>query len=165
MNEKRIVIVGGGFAGITLASRLERQLPEEWQIDVLSQENYITYNPLLPEVVGASLLPGHVVAPLRQMVKRTRVCMVKVTDIDLETKMVSYLGEGTGSMPFDQLVMAVGQSANLGIVRGMATYALPLKTLGDALFLRNRIISRLEQAELNPDPQGRRWLTTFIVVG
>src|SRR5262245_22865012 len=99
------------------------------------------------------------------MIKRTRVCMVNVTDIDLETKMVSYLGEGTGSMPFDQLVMAVGQSANLGIVRGMASYALPLKTLGDALFLRNRIISRLEQAELNPDRDARRWLTTFIVVG
>ena len=165
MSDKRIVIVGGGFAGITLASKLERKLPMDWQIDLLSQENYITYNPLLPEVVGASLLPGHVVAPLRQMVKRTRVCMVKVTDIDLETKMVGYLGEGTGSMPYDQLVLAVGQSANLSIVRGMATYALPLKTLGDALFLRNRIISRLEQAELNPDPEARRWLTTFIVVG
>jgi NADH:quinone reductase (non-electrogenic) len=165
MNDKRIVIIGGGFAGITLAARLERQVPEGWQIDLLSQENYITYNPLLPEVVGASLLPGHVVAPLRQMVKRTRVCMVKVTEIDLETKMLSYLGEGLGTMPFDHLVLAVGQSANLSVVRGMANYALPLKTLGDALFLRNRVISRLEQAELNPDPEARRWLTTFIVVG
>ena len=117
MSAKRIVIVGGGFAGITLASKLERKLPMDWQIDLLSQENYITYNPLLPEVVGASLLPGHVVAPLRQMVKRTRVCMVKVTDIDLETKMVGYLGEGTGSMPYDQLVLAVGQGANLNEAR------------------------------------------------
>jgi NADH dehydrogenase len=165
MSEKRIVIVGGGFAGITLASRLERRLPAGWQIDLLSQENYITYNPLLPEVVGASLLPGHVVAPLRQMVKRTRVCMVKVTDIDLASKTVSYLGEGPGTIPYDQLVLACGQGANLGIVRGMATYALPLKTLGDALFLRNRVIARLEQAELNPDADARRWLTTFVVVG
>jgi NADH:ubiquinone reductase (H+-translocating) len=165
MNERRIVIVGGGFAGITLASRLERRLPEGWQIDLLSQDNYITYHPLLPEVVGASLLPGHVVAPLRQMVKRTRVCMVKVTDVDLAAKTVDYLGEGPGTLPYDQLVLACGQGANLGVVRGMATYALPLKTLGDALFLRNRIISRLEQADLNPQPQARRWLTTFVVVG
>jgi NADH dehydrogenase len=78
---------------------------------------------------------------------------------------VSYLGEGPGTMRYDQLVLACGQGANLGIVRGMATYALPLKTLGDALFLRNRVISRLEQAELNPDRDARRWLTTFIVVG
>jgi NADH:ubiquinone reductase (H+-translocating) len=165
VNDRRIVIVGGGFAGVTLARRLERRLPAGWQIDLLSQDNYITYNPLLPEVVGASLLPGHVVAPLRQMVKRTRVCMVQVTDVDLAGKTVSYLGEGPGSLRWDQLVLACGQRANLGLVRGMATYALPLKTLGDALFLRNRVISRLEQAELNPDPLARRWLTTFVVVG
>jgi NADH dehydrogenase len=165
MSERRIIIVGGGFAGVTLAAALERRLPQDWQIDLLSQENYITYNPLLPEVVGASLPAGHVVAPLRQMVRRTRVCMVKVTDIDLASKTLSYLGEGPGTMSYDQLVLACGQNANLAIVRGMATYALPLKTLGDALFLRNRVISRLEHAELNPDPQARRWLTTFIVVG
>jgi NADH dehydrogenase len=165
VSTKRIVIVGGGFAGSTLAGGLERLLPEDWEIDLLSQDNYITYNPLLPEVVGASLLPGHVVAPLRQLVKRTRVCMVRVTDIDLAGKTVSYLGEGPGTLRWDQLVLACGQGANLSVVRGMATYALPLKTLGDALFLRNRIVSRLEQAELNPDPQARRWLTTFVVVG
>jgi NADH dehydrogenase len=91
--------------------------------------------------------------------------MVTVTDIDLESKTVSYLGEGPGTMSFDQLVLACGQDASLAVVRGMAAYALPLKTLGDAMFLRNRVISRLEQAELNPDPEARRWLTTFIVVG
>ncbi len=68
-------------------------------------------------------------------------------------------------MRYDQLVLACGTNANLDIVKGMADYALPLKTLGDALFLRNRIILRLEQAELQPDVQHRRWLTTFVVVG
>jgi NADH dehydrogenase len=132
---------------------------------LLSRENFITYNPLLPEVVGASLLPGHVIAPLRQLTLRTRVCMVQVTDIDLESQTVSYLGEGSGVVHYDELVLACGQGADLSLVKGMARYALPLKTLGDALFMRNRAIVRLEQAELQPNPESRRWLSSFVVIG
>jgi len=165
MSTKTIAIVGGGFAGAKLAQRLERRLPADWSIVLLSRDNFITFNPLLPEVVGASLLPGHVVAPLRQIATRTRVCMVQVTGIDLAAKTISYLGEGSGQVPYDELVLACGQGANLAIVKGMARYALPLKTLGDSLFMRNRAIVRLEQAELQTDPELRRWLTTFIVIG
>lgn len=162
---QKIVIVGGGFAGTSLAKRLERLLPADADVELLSQENYVTFNPLLPEVVGASLLPGHVVAPLRQMLARTSVRMVRVDEVDLEQKRVLYAGEGTGTIDYDHLVLACGQAANLAIVKGMARYALPLKTLGDALFLRNRIIVRLEQAEQQPNPEYRRWLTTFVVLG
>jgi NADH dehydrogenase len=159
------VIVGGGFAGITLAEQLEHRLPAGWKLTLISQENFITYNPLLPEVVGASIMPGHVVAPLRQMIHCSSVCMAQVSDIDLDSKTLHYLGEGSGMIHFDQLVLAVGVHANLHLVKGMANYALPLKTLGDALFLRNRVISRLEQAELQPDVDLRRWLTSFVVIG
>lgn len=165
MSTKTIVIIGGGFAGARLAAGLERGLPEDWSIRLLSRDNFITYNPLLPEVVGASLLPGHVVAPLRQLTRRTRVSMVPVTGVDLEARTVQYLGEGSGTIAYDHLVFACGQNANLGIIKGMARYALPLKTLGDSLFLRNRAIVRLEQAELQPDPEHRKWLTTFVVIG
>jgi len=165
MTTKNLVIIGGGFAGARLAQALERTLPAEWQITLLSRDNFITYNPLLAEVVGASLLPGHVVAPLRQMVRRTRVYMVQVTGIDLAERVVHYLGEGEGVLRFDQLVLACGQGANLDIVKGMGRYGLPLKTLGDSLFLRNRAIVRLEQAELQPDAEMRRWLTSFVVIG
>jgi len=165
MHTKNVVIVGGGFAGAKLAERLERQLPDEWRITLLSSENFITYNPLLPEVVGASVLPGHVIVPLRHLTGRTRVCMVQVTGIDLARRTVSYLGEGSGIMGYDELVLACGQGADLSLVKGMAQYALPLKTLGDALFMRNRAIVRLEQAELQPDPELRRWLSSFIVIG
>ncbi|MFB3103769.1 MAG: NAD(P)/FAD-dependent oxidoreductase, partial [Pseudomonadales bacterium] len=160
-----VVIIGGGFAGAVLAKSLERRLPEAWSIYLLSQDNFITYNPLLAEVVGASVLPGHVVAPLRQMLKRTRIRMVNVTGIDVEDKRVNYLGEGSGTLDYGQLVLAYGVDANLDIVKGMAEHGLPLKTVGDALFLRNRIIERLEQATIQPDRERRRWLTTFIVVG
>jgi NADH:ubiquinone reductase (H+-translocating) len=162
---KNLVIVGGGFAGVTLAQHLERKLPTGWRLTLVSQENFITFNPLLPEVVGASILPGHVIAPHRQMIHCSHVCMAQVTEIDYQTKVVHYLGEGSGMLRYDQLVLACGVNANLDLVKGMAQHALPLKTLGDALFLRNRIISRLEQAELQPDPVARRWLTTFVVIG
>ena len=165
MDNKTIAIIGGGFAGAMLARRLESALQENWRIVLLSRDNFITYNPLLPEVVGASLLPGHVIAPLRHVTKRSRVYMIQVTEIDLAHRKVRYLGEGTGETAYDELVLACGPGANLALVKGMARYALPLKTLGDALFMRNRVIARLEQAELQPDVAMRRWLTSFVVIG
>ena len=160
-----IVIVGGGFAGTTLARRLERRLPESRQLILLSQDNCITYNPLLAEVVGASMLPGHAVAPIRQIVRRTRFRMVTVTDIDFDRRELHYQAEGAGVLSYDQLVLACGMAVNVNALPGMAEHGLPLRTLGDALFLRNRLLARMEQAEMEDDPERRCWLTTFIVVG
>ena len=162
---KNLAIVGGGFAGTKTAQLLEHTLPPDWTLTLISQENFITFNPLLPEVVGASIMPSHVIAPHRQMLHCSHVCMAQVTDIDITERVVHHLGEGPGTLRYDQLVLACGTNANLDIVKGMAQTALPLKTIGDALFLRNRIIARLEQAELQPDPEQRRWLMSFIVVG
>ena len=72
---KNLVIVGGGFAGIRTAKLLEHTLPPDWTLTLISQENFITFNPLLPEVVGASILPGHVIAPHRQMIHCSHVAM------------------------------------------------------------------------------------------
>jgi NADH dehydrogenase len=162
---KKLVIVGGGFAGTRTAKLLEHTLPPDWTLTLISQENFITFNPLLPEVVGASIMPGHVIAPHRQMIHCSHVAMAQVSEIDTAARELHYLGEGPGVLPYDQLVLACGTNANLDVVPGMSRNALPLKTLGDALFLRNRIIARLEQAELQPDPEHRRWLTSFVVVG
>lgn len=160
-----VVILGGGFAGAALARRLEHRLPDSRSIAVISRQNFITYNPLLPEVVGASILPGHVVAPLRQMIKRSDFRMAEVTRIDFVNKTLHALGAPPQPIHYGQLVIGCGMRANLDLVPGMARHALPLKTLGDALFLRNRIIARLEQAALQPDPEQRRRLTSFLVVG
>ena len=162
---KNLVIIGGGFSGMKAAQALEHTLPPDWTLTLVSQENFITFNPLLPEVVGASILPGHVIAPHRQMIHCSHVCMAQVTEIDTANRTIQYLGEGSGTMRYDQLVLACGTNANLDIIKGMGQYALPLKTLGDALFLRNRVIARLEQAELQPIEEQRRWLLTFVVVG
>ncbi|MBK1621474.1 hypothetical protein CKO42_24295 [Lamprobacter modestohalophilus] len=161
----RIVIIGGGFAGATAAKALERHLRSA-EIHLLSAENHLTYNPLLPEVVGASVLPGHVVAPLRQMVRRAKVHQVEVTGIDTEARCVHFRNSSEGGhLDYDHLVLACGSRANLQMIPGMAEHTLPLKTVGDALYLRNRVIARLEDAELTENPTLRRWLKTFVVIG
>ena len=88
--QRNVVIIGGGFAGVTLARALERRLPAGYDIFLLSRTDYITFNPLLPEVVGASVLPSHVVVPLRRLLSRTRIRMVEVTGIDFEARRVTY---------------------------------------------------------------------------
>ncbi len=163
--QKKLVIVGGGFAGVTLAKKLERSMPSNWDIYLLCKTNFITYNPLLPEVIGASILPGHVQAPVRLILKRTRIRMVTVDNIDYEARTVYYHNDCQSSLQFDQIVLAAGVKANTSMLTGLQQHSLPLKTVGDALRIRNQVIERLEQATIHPDPQRRKQLTTFIVLG
>ncbi|MGD8630888.1 MAG: NAD(P)/FAD-dependent oxidoreductase [Gammaproteobacteria bacterium] len=162
---KRIVIVGGGFAGVAAARRLERRIPADWQLVLVSAENFMLYTPLLPEVAGASLLPGHSVAPLRSMLRRTRYYQAQVEEIDLQQRIIRYRSRDLHELSFDHLVLACGKVADIGIAAGMQEQGLPLKTVGDALHIRNQVINRLEEAELEKDPDVRRTLTSFIVVG
>ena len=162
---KNLVIVGGGFAGLKLAKKLEKSMPEDWDIFLLSKTNFITYNPLLPEVIGASVLPSHVQAPLRLVLKRTRIRMVTVDRIDYDSQTVFYHNDQQGSLKFDQIVLSAGVQANTGMLPGLREHTLPLKTVGDALVIRNRIIERLEQATIHPDEKRREELITFVILG
>jgi len=163
--QKKLVIIGGGFAGVKLASKLERGLPQDWDIYLLSKTNFITYNPLLPEVIGASILPGHVQAPFRLILKRTRIRMVTVDNIDHASKTIYYHNDQHETLSYDQLVFAAGVQANTNMLPGLDEHTLPLKTVGDALYIRNQVIERLEQATIHPDPIRRKALTTFVVLG
>ena len=166
---KNIVIVGGGFAGTTLASALERRLPPGHRIVLVSEESYTTFNPMLAEVVGASVFPEHVVAPIRQMLGNARssqFIMGRVTDVDVEQRFVTMSTlAGPQQIDFEHLVLAFGTRANLDLVPGMATHALPLKLVGDAMFIRNRVLQRIARIELEADPVVRRRLGHFIVIG
>src|SRR5574338_655872 len=164
--ERNIVIVGGGFAGTTLAQALERRLPPPWRVVLMSQESYTTFNPMLAEVVGASVFPEHVIAPIRQMVTNTRFIMATVTDVDVKRRLV--VGDtlaGPRELHYEHLIFAFGTRANLALVPGMAEHALPLKLIGDAMFIRNRILQRVARIELENDPDTRRRLGHFVVVG
>lgn len=162
---QNLVIIGGGFAGVALAQKLEKTMPKDWEIYLLSKTNFITYNPLLPEVIGASILPGHVQAPIRLMLKRTRIRMVTVDSVDYDSKIIHYHNDRQGTLHFDQLVHAAGVQANMDMLPGLREYTLPLKTVGDALHIRNQIIERLEQATIHPDSERRKELTSFVILG
>src|SRR5919198_1709219 len=167
MSAQRVIIVGGGFAGVTLAQRLERLVASHVEIVLISTENHFVFSPLLAEVVGRSITPQHVVVAGRQMVRRTTWMTARVTDIDLPNNRINYIGGGEhrGSLTYDHLVLACGSVVNLNLVPGMAAYAYPLKTLGDAIFLGNDLIARLEEAAVTADATERRRLLTVVVIG
>jgi NADH:ubiquinone reductase (H+-translocating) len=162
-----IVIVGGGFAGTSLARALERRLPAGHRVVLVSEESYTTFNPMLAEVVGASVFPEQVVAPIRQLLRRSSVFMmgrVGAVDFARRTLQLETLA-GAQSLAYEHLVFAFGQRARLDLLPGMAEHALPLKLVGDAMFIRNRVLQRLARIELETDPALRARLGHFVVIG
>lgn len=163
---KPVVIVGGGFAGTTLAQALERALPAGVPLLLVSEESYTTFNPMLAEVVGASVFPEQVIAPIRQMLRRTRFVMASITGVDFERRIVrGNTLAGPQEIPYGELVFAFGTRANLALVPGMAEHALPLKLVGDALHIRNQVLRRIARIELEDEPELRRRLGHFVVIG
>jgi NADH:ubiquinone reductase (H+-translocating) len=163
----RIVIIGGGFAGSKTVSTLRRRLPPGWEIILYSQENYFVFTPLLAEVVGMAISPFHVVCPIRWMYDGVSCRTARIVGLDFTAREVIFQrpdGE-LGREPYDHLVLAVGLATNLDIVPGMARHGWPLKTLGDAIVLGNRIIEHLERAQVAMDPQLKARLLSFVVVG
>src|SRR5215471_10636045 len=167
MSKRRVIIIGGGFGGVTAAQRLERLLSSEIEIVLISSENHFVFTPMLAEAVGRAISPLHVVVVGRQMVRRTTWLTAEVTNIDLKRNVVSYVGAGgqKGSLDYDHLVLACGSTVNMNLVPGLAAYAYPIKTLGDAIYLGNDLIKRLEQAAVETDSLRRRRLLTAVIVG
>ncbi len=161
-----IAIVGGGFAGTTLARALDGKLPPSHQLLVVSEESYTTFSPMLPETLGASIFPEQVVAPIRQMLNRGRFIMGRVNAVDTvrRTLMATTLA-GETTLPFDHLVLAFGNRARLDLIPGLAEHGQPLKTVGDAMHIRNLVLRRVAQIELEDDPEVRRRLGHFVIIG
>jgi NADH dehydrogenase len=165
----RIVIVGGGFAGTTLARALDDLRWPGLEVTLVSDESYTTFNPLLPEAVGASVFPEQVVAPVREMLNAAggdRFIMGRVTALDSQARTLrcETLG-GERTLGYDEVVLAFGNRARLDLIPGTALHALPLKTVGDALHIRNVVLRRLARIELETDPVLRRELGRFVVIG
>jgi NADH dehydrogenase len=167
----RVLILGGGFAGIETAQALEKRLKRRSDVEIwlVSAENFMLFTPLLPEVCSGVLEPRHVVTPLRAMLHRASSWPItaEVQKIDLGERQVTVLG-GDGDvhrLRYDTLVLALGaETATFGIP-GIEEYAAGMKTLADAFGLRNRIIEMLERAEIEDDPAERQAQLTFVVGG
>ncbi|MFY9740252.1 MAG: NAD(P)/FAD-dependent oxidoreductase [Candidatus Cybelea sp.] len=164
-----IVILGGGFAGMAVARRLERRLrPDEAEIVVLSRDNYTLFTPMLPEVTSGELEVRHVVTPIREQLRRSRFVLADVDEIDVGASMVRYHHVLTGMsvlQPFDHLVLALGASTSTFGLPGVAEHTWALKTLDDADALRNHLVWLLELADTIADDARRKRLLTLVVVG
>jgi NADH dehydrogenase len=167
--KKRILILGGGFAGVYTAMNLESMLqPGEASISLVNRENYWVYQPLLPEVVSSGIGLTDTVSPIRRLCPKTRLVMREVEEIDLKNRVVTV---SPGFRPrrtqlfYDYLVICPGSITNFYGMPGMVENAMPFRTLADAINLRNHVIHTLEEADIETDADLRRKLLTFVVGG
>lgn len=164
----RIVVVGGGFGGIYTAIALEKAMRRRRDLTVtlLNQSNFFLYYPLMPEVLSVGVEPRHVVVPLRTLFSRVEVLEATVSSVDLTRReLVAERREIREVLPYDQLVLAVGATANLAAFPAIVSVAFPFKTAEDAIILHNQLVDCLEAAEFCEEPALRRTLLTFVVVG
>jgi NADH dehydrogenase len=165
---QRVLILGGGFGGMYTARRLERRLPADAaEVYLVNPENYMLYTPLLPEAAAGTIEPRHVVVPLRQALRRTRVRVGNVTAVDLERRTCDYVTAGGSerTLGWDRLVVALGSVSRMFPVPGLAEHAVGFKTLAEAIHLRNHVLEQLELADATEDPEERRARLGFVVVG
>lgn len=165
-----IAILGGGFAGVYCAKSLLKTLGRNsrTRIGLISEENYMVFQPMLPEVASASLSPRHVVNPIRHLCKGLEVYKATVESIDIKKKELT-IRPGAFSPPviirFKLLVVAMGAKVDLSRVPGMPEHAFLMQNVGDAMKLRATVLSRFEEANLVTDPQRRQRLLSFVIVG
>jgi NADH dehydrogenase len=168
----RIVVLGGGFGGVYTALHLEQELGQDIrrgavEVTLVSRDNFFLFTPMLHEVAASDLDITHIVSPLRTLLDRTEVFVGDVQSIDLQRKRVA-VSHGRDlhvhELPYDHLVVAMGSITNFYGLPGLEQRALTMKTLGDAIHLRNRVIATLEEGDTECAVRGDG-LLTFVVAG
>ena len=166
---KRVLILGGGFAGLAAAMGLEKSIPRDRSIEVtvVNRENFFLFTPMLHEVAASDLDLTTIVNPARRMLRRVNFFAGDVMNIDLAAKQV-VVGHGfdhhTHTLQYDFLAIGLGSITNFYGLPGLEERALTMKSLGDAIRLRNHLIAHLEEAAseccMEKGP-----LLTFVVAG
>jgi NADH dehydrogenase len=168
MSVSRVVVVGGGFAGVYAARTLERLLPPTVaDITMVSATDHLCYSPLLPEVAAGRLEPRRIAVPLRSVLRRARILQGVVDDVDVDTRTVR-LQCGTAEpllLPWDRLVLATGSVTRALPIPGVAQYSFGLKTVREAQELHDHVLRQLEAADATTDSVERRARLTFVAVG
>jgi len=168
--KKKIVILGGGFAGVECAKKLESYFGNNSEIEIImiSEDNFLLFTPMLPQVASGMIETRHIVLPIRAICKKTKFYEGKIKNIDPFGKLVTLWGtvEKRGAIIYyDYLVIALGSETNFFGMADVEKNAFTMKTLNDAVMLRNRIIDMLEQTENETDPILRKSLLTFVIAG
>ena len=168
-NKTRVLVLGGGFGGVYAARRLERlkRAGAPIEVNLVSHDNFFLFTPMLHEVAASDLDITHIVSPLRTLLHHTSVFVGDVEAIDLERRQVVVshgLERHAHHVPFDQLVIALGSITNFYHLPGLESHAVTMKTLGDAIHLRNRVIATLEEADTECASTDSG-LLTFVVAG
>jgi len=163
-----VVIAGGGFGGAAAARELERVMPKQSaRLVLVNETNFMLYTPFLPEAAAGTLEPRHVVTPLREILDRTYLRLGSIVGHDPEAKTVQLRAKyGTvETLPYDQLLLALGSVSRTLPVPGLAEHAIGFKDLADAIWLRNHVVETLEEANATEDPARRDKLLTYVFVG
>jgi NADH dehydrogenase len=171
-NRKRILILGGGFAGVYTAYELQKRLNDEpVDIAIVNRENFFVFYPLLADIISGAIETSSILNPIRLVVPKAALYVGDVTQIDLENRRVEIRQGLYGhyqkprDLYFDHLVISLGGVPNNAVVEGMAENAFDVQRLSNAFALRNHLIDALEQADIETDPTYKRTLLTFVVVG
>jgi NADH:quinone reductase (non-electrogenic) len=170
-DHKQVLILGGGFGGLHLALALDRSLARDDDVTVtlVNDENYFQYTPMLPEVVGSDIELSHVVVASRKLFRHVNFFKGAVERIDLGSKRVTVThgldAAHVHEFMYDYLVIALGSITDFHHLPGVEENALTMKTLGDAIRLRNRMIEFLEEADREPVAEERSAMLTFVVAG
>ncbi len=168
MTSRRIVILGGGFGGVFAAKHLQARGGGDVQIELISRDNFFVFQPLLSEVAGGSIQPADSVSPLRQFLPGVAVRVAEIRKVDFKAKAV-HVSVGRGNeittVPYDQLVIALGQVVDLSRTPGLADRAFVMKDVMDAFRIRNHVLQCLEDADAEADPGRKSRLLTIVAVG
>ena len=157
MEERDVLILGGGFAGAYVARLLPRR-----RTTIVSRDNFMLYTPLLPEAASGTLEPRHTVVPLRVMCPRAELLLGAVENVDLEARTATAAGR---TFRWNDLVVALGAVPRTLPIPGLAEHGLAFKTLADAIELRNHVLQQLEAADAATDEPERERRLTFVFVG
>lgn len=161
-NLPRIVVIGGGFAGISLIHKL-RRFPA--QIVLIDRNNFHTFQPLLYQVSTAGLEPDSIAYPLRKIFRKHKdfhFVLAEVHSVDTQAKI---LKTSEGELSYSQLVIATGTRTNFFGNANIETYSMPMKTVAQALDIRSLMLQNIEEADRTQDPQKRQALLNFVIAG
>jgi NADH dehydrogenase len=164
----RILIVGGGYVGMYTALRLQRRLRSgEARITIVDPQSYMTYQPFLPESAAGNLEPRHLVVPLRKVLKHCEILNGRIASINHQARTARYEpAEGGGrDLHYDVIVLAPGSIARTLPIPGLVENAIGFHTVAEAIYLRNRVLSRLDIAASTDDEKLRRRALSFVFVG